>query len=281
MLGTALSSKPKCGEYDLQPRKNWGNWNLSFLPTPHQSILKKACTQKNVGSGDWFSAGEKLETFEFRSASEFMWSFWMQVDIVAANFRPRFRKPRIHSSWFVSRCGGALKRETTMKLENNMILDISHMRDDVNVNEGIQVDLYWWFKWSIHLCAGFALKVSVVPKIRLGPHQNSFWMVGSWYRSQRVKRPTLRCWKKFNNSRDKTWYILLETNRSPPKALLKMIFLFQRWDMCSFPGRCFFPNEQSTESLCFFVIVFDFPIQAFFGQKIATFAAIGRFLNHY
>ena len=29
-----------------------------------------------------------------------------------------------------------------MKLENNMMLDMSHMCDDVNVNEGIQVDLY-------------------------------------------------------------------------------------------------------------------------------------------
>lgn len=142
MLGTALSSKPKCGEYDLQPPKTEETETFHFYQLHTNRSWKKHVNKTNVGLGEWFSAGEKLETFEFRSASEFMWSFWMQVDIVAANFRPRFRKPRIHSSWFVSRWGGALKRETTMKLENNMMLDMSHMCDDVNVNEGIQVDLY-------------------------------------------------------------------------------------------------------------------------------------------
>lgn len=83
------------------------------------------------------------------------------------------------------------------------------------------------------------------------------------------------------NSRDKTWYTLVGTNRSPPKALLKIIFVFQRWDMCSFPGRYFFQMSNWLTLFVFFVVVSDFPIQSFFGQKIATIAAIRRFLNHY
>ena len=43
--------------------ENWGNWNLSFLPTPHQSILKKTCKQNKCRFGGMIFRRWKIGNF--------------------------------------------------------------------------------------------------------------------------------------------------------------------------------------------------------------------------